>query len=307
MATAFVLLLWFAGLALAATSVQRILTRQRARERMFDAPAADAAPKPLDLEDLNWLGRWLYVAGYRAPEAPTIFIVAAVGLTFLGLLTAYLLSISPLLAGVQRGLKVFPGNIGEIFLPFVWSAPWLGGLVLASLPWMSVRRRRRDRVTQVEQDLPLLLELLATLGEAGLGFDAALARILDAQRADRTLVQEFRTFQVEVLAGRPRIQCLRRLTRRVEVTTFTIFVSALVQAEQSGMGIAGVLRRQAEDARDRRRERTLQLAAQLPVKLLFPLIICFLPGIFVASLGPIVHQFIQLVDSITRGARGGGP
>jgi pilus assembly protein TadC len=168
-----------------------------------------------------------------------------------------------------------------------------------------VRRARRQRVTEIEQDLPLFLELLATLGEAGLGFDAALARILDAQPGERVLMQELRTFQVEVLAGRPRIQVLRRLSRRVDVTTFTIFISALVQAEQSGAGIAGVLRRQAEDARDRRRERTLQIAAALPVKLLFPLIICFLPGIFVAALGPTAHQFFQFIDNLTRSARGG--
>ena len=82
-----------------------------------------------------------------------------------------------------------------------------------------------------------------------------------------------------MLAGRPRIASLRRLARRVDVTAFTIFVSALVQTEQTGSGVAEVLRRQADDLRDRRREQAVAIAMALPVKLLFPLVICFLPGL----------------------------
>lgn len=303
MVGAAILITGLVGMLLLATGVQRLLARQRMRDRVF-ADVATEVPPPSE-DDLSWLGRWLYVAGYRTPQAPTLFVTAALGLSGFGVLVAFALSSSGLMQSVQRGLEAFPGNIGQIFLPLVYAGPWLAALVFGSLPWLTVRRARRQRITQIEQDLPLFLELLATLGEAGLGFDAALDRILNAQPQDRVLIQELRTFQMKVLAGRPRIQVLRRLSRRVDVTTFTIFVSALVQAEQSGAGIAGVLRRQAEDARDRRRERTLQVAAALPIKLLFPLIICFLPGIFVASLGPTAYQFFQLVDSITRGARGG--
>jgi pilus assembly protein TadC len=299
----FIVFLWLVGMVLLANGVQRLLTRQRARERVFAAVDAEV-PAPSE-EDLGPLARWLFVAGYRSPRAPTVFLIAAISLALFGLLLSITLSSSGLLRTLEKGLERFPGNIGQVFLPFVYAGPWLAGIIFGSLPWLTVRRARRRRVTQIEQDLPLFLELLATLGEAGLGFDAALARILDAQPGERPLTQELRTFQVEVLAGRPRVQVLRRLSRRVDVTTFTVFISALVQAEQSGAGVAGVLRRQAEDARDRRRERTLQLAAALPVKLLFPLIICFLPGIFVAALGPTAWQFFQFVDSLTRGARGG--
>lgn len=297
-----ILLLWLLGMILLASGVQRLLLRQRARDRVFAATEPEPLPSE---EDLGFLARWLFVAGYRSPQAPTLFVASALGLALFGLALAFLLSTSGLLHALARGLERFPGNIGQIFLPFVYAGPWLAGVIFGSLPWLTVRRARRLRVSQIEQDLPLFLELLATLGEAGLGFDAALARILDAQPGDRPLTQELRTFQVEVLAGRPRIQVLRRLSRRIDVTTFTIFISALVQAEQSGAGIAGVLRRQAEDARDRRRERTLQTAAALPVKLLFPLIICFLPGLFVAALGPVAWQFFQFIDAVTRGARGG--
>ena len=102
--------------------------------------------------------------------------------------------------------------------------------------------------------MPLYLDLLAMLGEAGLAFDMALDCILMTKAADRPLAQEFRFFQKEILAGRQRIHCLRRRARRLDVITISIFISALVQAEQTGMSVAEVLRRQAEDLRERRRE-----------------------------------------------------
>lgn len=88
----------------------------------------------------------------------------------------------------------------------------------------------------------------------------------------------------------------------------SIFVSAIVQAEQVGAGIAQVLRQQANDLRDRRREDAMAMAMSLPVKRLFPLVICFLPGIFVAALGPTAYQFFQHIDTVLRlQSFGGGP
>ena len=78
----------------------------------------------------------------------------------------------------------------------------------------------------------------------------------------------------------------------------TLLVSSLVQAEQLGMGLANVLRRMAEDMRHRRREKANAFAASLPVKLMLPLIACFLPGVFIWTLGPIFTHFFKLADSI---------
>ena len=149
----------------------------------------------------------------------------------------------------------FPPPTGDLVLPIAYLAPWTVLLILVLLPWMIVRRSRRQRMEKVEQDLPICLELLATLSEAGLGFDAALARVLDSVMEDRPLGREFRTYQSDLLAGRTRVESLRRVARRLEVSSVTILVSALVQAEQLGSGIAQALRRQADDLRDRRRER----------------------------------------------------
>jgi tight adherence protein C len=79
-----------------------------------------------------------------------------------------------------------------------------------------------------------------------------------------------------------------------------VFVSAVVQAEQVGAAMATVLRQQALDLRNRRREDAMALAMALPVKRLFPMIICFLPGIFVATLGPTFFEFFQYADTVLR-------
>ena len=120
-------------------------------------------------------------------------------------------------------------------------------ILMGSFPWIVVRSLRRKRMEAIEQDLPVTLELLATLSEAGLGFDAALAHMLESQTSLRPLAEDLHALQADILASRPRIECFRRLGRRVQVPSFSVFISAVVQAEQIVAGVAGVLRRQADD------------------------------------------------------------
>ena len=301
MTIAVILLAWLVAIGGFYVVGRHWLTRSRTLERMFDPTDDDALQELAPAEDsYGFLRRWLFRAGFRAASALTIFVVATAVCIALGLLIALMaISLGLIRQGVDA-VSVVPGGLSDILLPMVYLSPWLVLALLASIPTMIVRRARRTRVTQVEQDLPITLELLATLSEAGLGFDAALERILQAQPVTRPLVQEFRVFQMEILAGRPRIQCLRRLSWRLDVMPLSIFVSALVQTEQVGAGVSDVLRRQADDLRGRRRENALTEAAGLPVKLLFPLVICFLPGILVATLGPTFFQIFQFLDNLTR-------
>lgn len=243
------------------------------------------------------LSRWLYVAGYKSANAAALFVGASVLATGLGVSIALGFTLSGLQAWMLRTVVLVPGGVGETFLPVVWVAPWLLMVMIATLPWLVVRRARRQRVELVEQDLPLALELLSTLSEAGLGFDAALARILRTRLAGRPLAEEFRAFQADLLGGRTRIASLRRLSRRLDIPSISAFVSALVQAEQLGMGIARVLRQQAEDVRARRREKSIAFANALPVKRVIPLVVCFLPGLFVWTLGPAFVQLFKMVDT----------
>jgi pilus assembly protein TadC len=299
--TAIVVLCWVVGALFLVVVGRRWAFRQRIYERVFDRGVRGETASPLAaVEDLGWLARWLLRAGYRAPGAATLFVGLQALAVCLGLLGVLVLFQIGAVERLERFCQVIPGAVGELLGVLAGAMPWLILAVVCLLPVLSVHDARKRRVEQVEQDLPMFLELLSTLSEAGLGFDAALARILAAEPATRPLALEFRTFQAEVLAGRPRVQCLRRLSRRVDVTSLTIFVSALVQAEQVGSGVADVLRRQSDDLRDRRREQAISLASTLPVKLLFPLVICFLPGLAVFTLGPIFSQLFKSVDPIIR-------
>jgi pilus assembly protein TadC len=295
---AFVLL-WVVGFLVFYLVNRQITLRRRMRERALELDE----PRPYVLfpeEEEGFLTRWLLLAGFRGPHAAKIFVLLTMLAICVGLLAVYMIRLSGIPARAIQLLGTLPSGFGDIFIPLVYIIPWAAFLIIATLPWVVVRRARRRRVQEVEEDLPVTLDLLATLCEAGLGFDAAIVRILESQPGDRnrTLSQEFRLYQLETLAGRPRVQCLRRMARRLDVTSFTISIAALVQADQIGAGVADVLRRQADDLRSRRREQANTMASALPVKLMFPLIICFLPGIFVVTLGPTFYQFFQLIDQV---------
>jgi len=281
----------------AAVVVARVLwRRERIRSRLL-ATVDDPFQLPAD-ESRGWLSRWLYLAGYRRTWAPAIFIAAtAAGMAVGGGFAALMFGLGAV-GQFAAILRLVPGNVGEVFLPIAYGSPWMSALVLTLVPTLVVRQARRRRIGEVEQDLPLALDLLATLAQSGLGYDSALEQLLRTIPQERALAQEFRAFQVDLLAGRGRIAALRRLSRRVEVPWFGIFISAIAQAEQLGSGLAEILRIQAEDLRQRRRERAMAFAMTIPIKLLFPLVVCFLPAIFVFSIGPAFYQIAQTIDTL---------
>ena len=290
--------------AAALLAVRWLLLRARTQQRWYDLTEqarAAARQTPPGVSELvvgsHALARWLYRAGFRQPQAVPVFLASTLAGSVLGLSAAAAFVLSGTQHMMEQLLILIPGGVGETFLPFVWIAPWLVMLTLAGGPWLVVQRARRQRVDQVEQDLPLALELPSTLSEAGLGFDTALTRILKTRLAGRPLAEDFRMFQADLLAGRTRTASLRRLSQRLDTPSVSVFVSALVQAEQLGMGIARVLRQQADDVRARRRERALTFANALPVKRVIPLVVCFLPGLFVWTLGPAFVQLFRMADA----------
>ncbi len=299
-----IFLTWTLAAGAAIMLLRWMEANRRSRERLFSGAAGAAGEARRDLlAQQGFLQRWLFLAGYRGPHAVSLFLASVLLAGALGLTAVYAFYRGPTLELAIGSIEVIPGGIGDMFLPVVYAAPWLLLAILTCIPWLVVRRARRRRVESVEQDLPIALDLLATLSEAGLGFDTGLARILETKLGDHPLAREFRSYQADLLAGRPRIDALRRFARRLEVASISILVSALVQAEQLGTGIAQVLRRQADDLRSRRRERANAFAMTLPVKRMFPLVICFLPGIFVWPLGPAFAQLFQMANSLLQGQR----
>lgn len=293
------LLLLLASVTLAAVAVPWLL-RERARGRLY---AGEASESRTGRGRPRGLARWLVRAGFRRRRAPAAFVassVAALALAGVAVLLWLGAGVGDLLVSGVGGI---PGPAGALLALVLQAGPIIVFVSLAVAPWLVVRAARRARVAAIEQDLPVSLELLATLGEAGFGFDAALHRLLASQPAGQPLVGELRLYQRDALAGMPRSEALRRMADRIDIPAMTVLATALIQSEQMGSSLAGVLRAQAEDLRNMRRERALAQAESLEVKLVFPLVICFLPGLFVAAAGPAFYQFVQLIDRI---ARGGG-
>lgn len=279
-----------------------MLLRSRTQQRWLELSrpqlSAAATENKVASHDFRWwLARWLYLAGFRETRADAVFIIASIACFTTGLIIAVGMQIFGLQAQMERTVVLVPGGVGETFLPVIWVAPWLLLVMMSAAPWLVVRRKRRERVELVEQDLPLALELLSTLSEAGLGFDAALSRILRTRLAGRPLSEEFRLFQSDLLAGRPRTKSLRRSSLRLDIPSMSVFISAMVQAEQFGMGIARVLRLQADDVCARRRERAIAFANALPTKRVIPLVVCFLPGLFVWTLGPAFVPLFKMGEA----------
>ena len=288
-------------LAVAIFIIRWMIAREQTLARWHSDGDIDVTTALESSSPRGWLSGWIYLAGYRRSMATTIFVVATALCGLVGFGAATLFVVSGLQSIMEETVVLVPGGVGETFLPVIWVSPWIIAIGLLSLPLLVVRAARRRRVQMIEKDLPLAMELMATLSEAGLGFDSALIRILKTRLAGRPLAEELQVYQADLLAGRPRIESLRRMSSRIRIGSISILVSALAQAEQMGMGIAKVLRTQADDIRARRRERAIAFANSLPVKRLFPLVICFLPGIFVWTLGPAFVQLFQLTENLTRG------
>ena len=150
--------------------------------------------------------------------------------------------------------------------------------------WLS--RKAKARGLAMILQLPDALDLLTISVEAGLGFDAALAKVVE--KMEGPLVDEFRQALAEVRMGRARRDALRDVANRADAQPISNFVGAIVQAEQLGVPIAKVLQIQSNQLRIERRQRAEEAAAKAPVKMLFPMVGCIFPTIFIVILGPAI-------------------
>jgi tight adherence protein C len=168
---------------------------------------------------------------------------------------------------------------------------------IAFLPkiWLTSRVESRQRAVRLA--LPDTLDLLTIAVEAGLGFDAAVARVVSA--VPGPLSDELYRMLQEVKIGVPRANALRSLAERTEVRELDQFITAMNQADSFGISIANVLRVQAQQLRQKRWQLAEERANKTPVKILFPLILCIFPALFVVIVGPAA---IQIADKLFGGA-----
>jgi tight adherence protein C len=189
--------------------------------------------------------------------------------------------------------------IGVLFLAifdFAWPIRVLGfvliGLFGYWLPNIVLSNAVQRRQNLIRTALPDSIDLLTICVEAGLGFDAAMAHV--SRNTTGPLADEFyRTLQ-EVQLGRSRNEAMRNLADRTNVAELRAFVLAMVQADVFGVSVANVLRVQAKDMRVKRRQLAEERAMKVPIKVLFPVLFCIFPALFVVILGPAIMRIAEV-------------
>ncbi len=200
------------------------------------------------------------------------------------------------------GLRMLAALLGATFFAFVFAALGVNpaGIVLLSvaglglgfyLPifWLGLKARSRQQ--EIQRTLPDALDLLTICVEAGLGFDAALAKL--SEKWDNEISRAFGRSLIEMRLGKARQAALRDMANRTGVQDVVSFVGAMIQADQLGTPIAQVLRIQSDQMRVLRRQRAQEAANQTPVKIVFPLVFFIFPSLFAVILGPAVIRLIS--------------
>src|ERR1051326_9166903 len=224
-------------------------------------------PQATQIKGLEAVQRKLALAGnpYRWTPADYLGVKAFAALVMGGLLF-FLMTI----AG-DTGYAFIFGGIGVAF-------GWFG-------PELLLHSKTQARQKRIQRALPDALDLLVISVEAGLGFDAAIQRLVD--KRDDALAHEFARVLAEMRVGRSRRDALRDMVLRTQVPDLNNFVGAILQAEQLGVSVTKVLTVQADQMRTVRRQRAEEKAAQLQLKLIFPLAIFIFPALCVVIMGPI--------------------
>lgn len=187
-----------------------------------------------------------------------------------------------LLIGLVKGLdtrQIFFLILTEMILGFVF-------------PNLFLTSRIQQRRKNILKSLPDVIDLLTVSVEAGLGFDGALAKVVDKMPGE--LANEFARVLQEMKMGKPKKDALKEMSNRVGLPDLTTFISAIIQAEQLGVSIGNVLRIQSQQMRLKRRQSAQEKAMKAPIKLLLPMIFFIFPTIFTVLVGPVVIKLIKV-------------
>jgi tight adherence protein C len=214
---------------------------------------------------LNLMNR-LDLAGRPGNLTPEDFaavrIVAAAVLAAAGLLIGLLLG-NPVYLVISLAL----GAVLGFYAPVLW-----------------LKQKVDARRSEIQKGLPDAMDLLVIAVDAGLGFDAALARVTDKYK--NALSEEFAKVLREVSLGRPRLEAMDEMGRSSGVEDLHNFIQAIIQSEQFGTGIGKILRIQADEMRRKRRQRAQEKAAQATLKMMLPMVGCIFPTLWIVLLGP---------------------
>jgi tight adherence protein C len=227
---------------------------------------------PKSPKEMSKLRRRLTTGGYRSLTAAIVYAAAEVILPF-----------------------AFGGTLLLVVGFSKWYVALLGAAVGYIAPSMWLGRKVSLRQKQIRNGLPDALDLMIVCIEAGSGIDQALQKTSDELDISYPpLAEELRLITTEIRSGKPRLEAFKNFASRTKVDEVRSLVAMLVQTDRFGTSIAQALRTHAEVSRTKRRQNAEERAAKIGVKLVFPLVFCLFPSLYVAILGPAVVDYVRV-------------
>jgi tight adherence protein C len=241
---------------------------------VLDALKRVGSVAPKSESETGKLQQRLVAAGYRSREALVVFF----GIRLACALAGFALLMSPIVARPNLLMALAATALGYL------------------LPGMALARMAKKRQHKIRLGLPDALDLLVVSVEAGLGLDQAIQRVgLELDFAHPELSEELSLINLELRAGKGRAEALRNLAERTGVDDVASLVAMLVQTDKFGTSVAQSLRVHSETVRTKRRQRAEEAAAKTGVKMVFPLVFCIFPAIWVVTIGPAAIKFVQVL------------
>jgi tight adherence protein C len=261
---------------------------QDVRDQEMLAPMSERVIAPF-LQGLSGLTQRFTPQGYREQVAHKL--VLAGNPEKLNVDQVLVLKLLGLISGiVWLPLLIVGLHLGGFLLLLALGFLWFGSFMY---PDVFLSKKIEKRQHDIAVQLPDILDLLTISVEAGLGFEHALERTSTA--VPGPLSDEFRRMLRETRIGATRADALRSMDDRTDVPELRVFILAMLQADTFGISISRLLRSQADEMRIRRRLRAQEQAQKAPIKMLFPLVFCIFPSIFVIILGPAM---ISISDTL---------
>lgn len=284
------LMLWLGNLRRSPAEARlRRLRGQLPNPNSLEAPFSERMVSPL-LEGLSRLTMQLLPQAFVARTARRL-VSAGRPMTTQAFFAAVFLAGILLPGSFFALVMLFRGGFPPAAAIFLILALALGG---AAAPFLWLARRARARELTIWKSLPDAFDLITISVEAGLGLDAAFRQVADKLKGP--LSAEINQMLQEVGMGRPRRQALQEMADRTDVPELVTFVNAVIQAEQLGTSLGRVLRAQAFTLRTRRRQRAEEMARKAPAKMVFPLVLCIMPSLFMVVLGPILIRLFNYLS-----------
>ena len=247
-------------------------------QRLLGALKRLGSSAPHSSKELGKLQQRLVTAGYRSHDAIVLFFGIRIG----------------------AALLLFSLLASSLFMRPNLTVALAGCALGYLLPGMVLARKAKARQHMLRMGLPDALDLLVVTVEAGLGLDQAIQRVAEEIAfAHPHLAEELRLVNLELRAGKARTEALRALADRTQVEDLSSLVAILVQTDRFGTSVAQSLRVHADTMRTKRRQRAEEAAAKTGVKMVFPLVFCIFPAIFVVTIGPAAIKFVQVLVPMT--------